>query len=111
MEHPQPPSPLITNNNTAHSLTTGSIIPKRSKVVDMGFHWLKCQEAQEQFNKKWKRGAVNRADYHSKHHSPIHHQQQRAQYVVNAAIATDNMDFMESICNVMCCMCAVVLNQ
>eukprot|EP00957_Ditylum_brightwellii_P035004 2653419-Ditylum_brightwellii.AAC.1 len=77
----------------------------------MRFHWLKCREAQKQFNIKWKRGETNRADYHSKHHHPIHHQQQRAQYVVNAAVAAENKDVMENILNVMRCMRAVVQNQ
>eukprot|EP00957_Ditylum_brightwellii_P137827 10507969-Ditylum_brightwellii.AAC.1 len=43
MGHPQPPTPLITNNNTAHGLTTGTMMPKRSKAIDMRFHWLKCR--------------------------------------------------------------------
>eukprot|EP00957_Ditylum_brightwellii_P026930 2035856-Ditylum_brightwellii.AAC.1 len=77
----------------------------------MRFHWLKCREAQKQFIIKWKRGTVNRADYHSKHHPPIHHQQQGEQDVVNAAVAADNKNVMENIHNVMRCMHAVVLNQ
>eukprot|EP00957_Ditylum_brightwellii_P180704 13766044-Ditylum_brightwellii.AAC.1 len=54
MGHPQPPTPLITDNITAHGLTTGAMIPKRSKAVNMRFHWLKCREAQQKFNIKWK---------------------------------------------------------
>eukprot|EP00957_Ditylum_brightwellii_P013748 1036451-Ditylum_brightwellii.AAC.2 len=56
MGHKQPPTSLITDNNTAHGLTIGTMIPKRSKVADMQFHWLKCCEAQQQFNIKWKKG-------------------------------------------------------
>eukprot|EP00957_Ditylum_brightwellii_P035614 2699584-Ditylum_brightwellii.AAC.1 len=111
MGHPQPPTPLITNNNTAHGLTTGSMIQKISKAVDMRFHWLKCQEAKKQFNIKWKRRETNRADYHSKHHHPSLHQQQQAQYVVNAAVAAENKCVVQNILNVMRCMCAVVQNQ
>eukprot|EP00957_Ditylum_brightwellii_P061151 4640237-Ditylum_brightwellii.AAC.1 len=111
MGHPQPPTPLITNNNTAHGLTTGRLIPKRSKVVDMCFHWLKYQEAQKQFNIKWKQGTVNRADCHSKHRHPIAHQQRCVQYVVNAAVTAENEDVVANIRNVMHCMCAVVLSQ
>eukprot|EP00957_Ditylum_brightwellii_P206597 15349148-Ditylum_brightwellii.AAC.1 len=44
--HPQPPTPLITDNNTEHQLTTGTMTPIYSKAVDMYFHWLKCREAQ-----------------------------------------------------------------
>eukprot|EP00957_Ditylum_brightwellii_P192012 14617217-Ditylum_brightwellii.AAC.1 len=70
MGHAQRPTPLITDNNTAHGLTTGSMIPKRSKAVDMRFHWLKYREAQKRFNIKWKQGDTNREDYHSKNHPP-----------------------------------------
>ena len=41
MGHPQPKTPLITDNSTAHGLTQGTMIPKRSKAMDMRFHWLK----------------------------------------------------------------------
>eukprot|EP00957_Ditylum_brightwellii_P026880 2032670-Ditylum_brightwellii.AAC.1 len=68
MGHKQPATTIITNNNTAHSLTQGTMIAKRSKAMDMRFHWLKCRSAQKQFNIKWKRGSSNKADYHSKHH-------------------------------------------
>eukprot|EP00957_Ditylum_brightwellii_P159893 12170741-Ditylum_brightwellii.AAC.1 len=46
MGHPQPKIPLITNNNTAHGLTQGSMIPKQSKAMDMQFHWLKDRKCQ-----------------------------------------------------------------
>eukprot|EP00957_Ditylum_brightwellii_P152645 11618974-Ditylum_brightwellii.AAC.1 len=87
------------------------MVPKRYKAVDMRFHWLKCQEAQKQFNIKWKCGETNRVDYHSKHHPQIHQQKQRQQYVVNAAIAAENKDVVENILKVMRCMRAVVQNQ
>eukprot|EP00957_Ditylum_brightwellii_P101483 7733528-Ditylum_brightwellii.AAC.1 len=103
--------PLITDNNTAHGLTTGGMIPKRSNAKDMHFHLLQCREAQKQFNIKWKQGERNRADYHSKHYLPIHHQQQQAQYVVNATVAAESKDVVENTLNVMCCMCTVVHNQ
>eukprot|EP00957_Ditylum_brightwellii_P174291 13269594-Ditylum_brightwellii.AAC.1 len=64
MGHPQLPTPLIADNNTAHELTTGTMVPKCSKAVDMRFHWLKCREAQQQVNIKWKKGVGNKADYH-----------------------------------------------
>eukprot|EP00957_Ditylum_brightwellii_P165527 12601700-Ditylum_brightwellii.AAC.1 len=77
----------------------------------MHFHWLKCQEAQQQFNIKWKQGDKNRADYHSKYHPPIHHQKQRPQYVMNAAVAAENKDVVKNILKVMHCMYTVVQNQ
>eukprot|EP00957_Ditylum_brightwellii_P156620 11920475-Ditylum_brightwellii.AAC.1 len=72
MGHKQPATTIVTNNNLAHNLTQGTKIAKCSKAMDMQFHWLKCCAAQKQFNINWKRGASNKADYHSKHHPPTH---------------------------------------
>eukprot|EP00957_Ditylum_brightwellii_P037015 2802628-Ditylum_brightwellii.AAC.1 len=44
--HPQPPTPLTMDNNTVHGLSIGKMVYKRSKAVDIHFHWLKCREAQ-----------------------------------------------------------------
>eukprot|EP00957_Ditylum_brightwellii_P018103 1363656-Ditylum_brightwellii.AAC.1 len=100
MGHPQAPTPLITDNNTAHGLITKAMIPKCSKVVNMRFHCLKCREAQTQFNIKWKQGTVNKADYLSRHRPPAVHQQRCSQYVVNAAVTTENKILAQQIKNV-----------
>ena len=41
MGHPQPPTNVSVDNSTAHGLTQGTMIPKKSKAMDMRFHWLK----------------------------------------------------------------------
>eukprot|EP00957_Ditylum_brightwellii_P028933 2185903-Ditylum_brightwellii.AAC.1 len=92
--HKQLSTAIITGNNTTHGLTIGTMIPKQSKTVDMQFYWLKCQEAQKQLNIEWKKGEVNKADYHSKHHAPRMHQGHRQQYVMNAAV---NENLVEGI--------------
>ena len=38
--HPQPPTPMQTDNKTAHDLLTNKIMPKALKAMDMCFHWL-----------------------------------------------------------------------
>lgn len=77
--HPQPSTTITTDNATAVGLTTGIMTPKRSKMMDMRFHWLKCREAQNQFKYSWTPASENRADYPSKHHPGAHHQRIRAQ--------------------------------
>ena len=47
MGHPQPPTNITIDNSMAHRLTQGTMIPKKSKAMDMRFHWIKCQEAQD----------------------------------------------------------------
>ena len=84
MGHPQTnPTPVTTDNNTAHGLTMGTMQSKASKPNDMRFQWLKCRKAQRLFQFLWAKGSTNRADYPSKHHPGRHHQQVRPSYVVD----------------------------
>ena len=83
MGHPQPKTPAVTDNTTAHGLIKKTMIPKRAKSYDMRFNFLKCREAQQQFDLIWKRGGVNRADYHSKKHPTKHYIDKRSEYVVD----------------------------
>jgi hypothetical protein len=43
--HPQPRTPMQTNNAMAHALLTNKILPKAPKAIDMRFHWLICHDA------------------------------------------------------------------
>ena len=38
--HAQPPTPLQTDNAMANKIVDGKITPKRTKAMDMRFHWL-----------------------------------------------------------------------
>ena len=40
MGHPQPKTPIQTNNTTAEGIINKKIQPKRTKAMDMRFHWL-----------------------------------------------------------------------
>ena len=41
LNHPQPPTPVATDNSTALGIITSSIRQKRSKAMDMRFYWVK----------------------------------------------------------------------
>jgi hypothetical protein len=43
--HPQPPTPMQTDNSTAYSVLNNKITPKATKAIDMRFHWLQCHNA------------------------------------------------------------------
>ena len=87
MGHQQPKTPTITDNSTAEGLINKTMVPKKAKNYDLRFNWLKCREAQKQFDLIWKKGKVNRADFHSKNH-PIHvYNEQRGNFVVTPATA------------------------
>ena len=40
MVHPQPSTPIKTDNATSHSILTGDILRKRSKFFDVCFNWM-----------------------------------------------------------------------
>jgi hypothetical protein len=71
--HPQPPTPVQTDNSTACGVVNNEIQPKATKAMDMRFYWLKDREAREQFRIYWRQGKLNRGDYVTKHHPAIHH--------------------------------------
>ena len=39
--HPQPPTPIQTDNSTAAGFANDTIKQKRSKAMDMRFYWIK----------------------------------------------------------------------
>ena len=79
--HPQPPTKLKTDNNTASGFANGTIKQNKTKAIDMRFDWLKCRSAQDQFDIYWAPGKVNLADYFTKHHPPAHHKALRPVYL------------------------------
>ena len=81
--HPQPPTPIKTDNSTADSFVHDNIHLKRSKSWDMRFYWLRDRTLQSQFKIFWKKGSENEADYFTKHHPTAHHKLMRKRYVIN----------------------------
>jgi len=79
--HKQPPTPLQTDNSMAEAVTNGKVQPKRTKAMDMRFHWLRDRECQQQFRIYWRPGKLNYADYWTKHHPTKHHQNIRKEFI------------------------------
>ena len=50
MGHKQLPTPSQTDNAIADAVCNGKVQPKRTKAMDMRFHWLRDRECQDQFN-------------------------------------------------------------
>ncbi len=73
MGWPQPKSLIQTDNSTALGVTNKTIVPKWSKMMDMGLWWLRCWGSQNQFRYYWDAGLKNWADYSTKHHPDIYH--------------------------------------
>ena len=81
--HPQPPTPIKTDNTTANGFVHSNINQKRSKSWDMRFHWLKDKTTQKYINVYWKKGSENDADYFTKHHRTSYHRAMRPRYVLD----------------------------
>jgi hypothetical protein len=81
MGHSQPRTPIQTDNMTAEGVINNKIQPKRTKAMDMQFHWLRDREAQGQFRIYWRPGKTNLADYFTKHHPPAHHVNVRTEFL------------------------------
>ena len=79
--HKQPPTPLQTDNAMANAVVNGIVQPKRTKAMDMRFHWLRDRESQRQFRIYWRPGKTNYADYWTKHHPSKHHEHVRREFL------------------------------
>jgi hypothetical protein len=77
MGWPQPKSPIQTDNSTASGVVNNTIVPRRSKMMDMRFWWLRCRTLQDQFRYYWDAGSKNWADYNTKHHPDTYHEAHR----------------------------------
>ena len=79
--HKQPPTPIQTDNSMAEAVVNGKVQPKRTKAMDMRFHWLRDRENRNQFKIYWRQGKTNLADYWTKHHPAKHHAGIRKQFL------------------------------
>jgi hypothetical protein len=75
--HTQPPTPLRMDNSTAYGIVNEIIKQKRSKAMDMRYHWLTDRVRQKQFDVYWRPGRENLGDCHTKHNSAQHHKDMR----------------------------------
>jgi hypothetical protein len=71
--HPQPRTPIQTDNSTAEGVINSRVHLKCTKLMDMRFEWLLDRAQQGQFCIFWRPGKTNLADYFTKHHPPVHH--------------------------------------
>jgi hypothetical protein len=71
--HTQPPTPLRTDSSTAFGIVNETIKHKRSKAMDMRYHWLTDRVRQKQFDVYWRPGRENLGDYHTNRNSAQHH--------------------------------------
>ena len=75
--HPQPPTPIQTDNSVAESFAAATIKQRRSKTIDMRYYWIQDRQDLKQIEVYWKPKQMNMADYFTKHHPSYHHRKMR----------------------------------
>jgi hypothetical protein len=60
------------DNSTAFGIMNETIKQKRSKAMDMRYHWLK-DRVHKKIDVYWRPGKEHLGHYHTKHHSTQHH--------------------------------------
>ena len=81
MGHPQPATPIQTDNSNATGIANGTVYQRKSKAMDMRFYWVQDRVRQKHFIVYWRPGSQNLAAYFTKHFPAAHHQQIRPQYL------------------------------
>ena len=81
MQWPQPPTPITVDNSTAAGLARDTIKANKSRAMDMRLHWIQDRAQQRQFLVTWVPGKLNKADYFTKLHAPIHHHRMHFVYL------------------------------
>lgn len=69
--YPQPPTYILTDNKCAEGIANNTIKPKRTKSLEMQYHWLRDRVARKQFIVEWRPGVHNLADFFTKP-LPVH---------------------------------------
>lgn len=82
LDHPQPPTPLKTDNSTSYSFVHCNIRQKKSKSWDMRYDWLRDREVLKHLRVYWQEGIKKLADYFTKHFPPNYHRSIRGQYLL-----------------------------
>jgi hypothetical protein len=82
MGWPQLPTNITTDNKTACGIANRTTKMKRSKAMDMRWHWIRDKVDQGEFTVHWRAGKHSVADFLTKAHPSSHCREQRYLYVL-----------------------------
>ena len=71
--YPQLPTPMTCDNSCAVGIAKKSFTQKRSKTIDMRYHWIQDQIILDNFTVTWAASKDNLADVFTKAHPVSHH--------------------------------------
>eukprot|EP00957_Ditylum_brightwellii_P116816 8909705-Ditylum_brightwellii.AAC.1 len=75
MGHPQPLTPIMTDNTTAYGIVKDTVKQQRSRTIDMSFYWIRDRCQQGHFQVYWRPHDENLGDYHMRNHPVSHHRE------------------------------------
>jgi hypothetical protein len=81
MGYPQGPTRIICDNKCAVGIANDTVKQKRSKAIDMRFHWIRDRARQGHFEIDWHPGKENVADFFTKIYSVKDHLAMRRKLV------------------------------
>ena len=64
--YPQPPTIILCDNKYAHGIATDTVKPKRTKSIDMKYHWIRDRIRAGHFSVRWRKSSDNLADFFTK---------------------------------------------
>ena len=83
----QPPTTILCDNKCAYGIATDTIKPKRTKSIDMKFHWTRDRIRLGQFHVVWRKGQHNLADFFTKS-LPVHQHKKTSSLLVQVPPVT-----------------------
>ena len=85
--YPQGQTVILCDNKCAEGVALDIIKPKRTKSIDMRYHWIRDRIQQQQFIVAWRKGANNLADFFTKP-LPLHAHQSLMPLLVHTSPAS-----------------------
>ena len=70
--YPQAATPMVTDNTTANGIANNTVRLKRSKAIDMRYHWVRDRVERGEYTVSWGPGTTNDGDYFTKIHPASH---------------------------------------
>jgi len=83
--YPQSETEIFCDNLCAVGIAHNTLNLKRTKTIDMRYHWIRDQVKQKKFKVTWKAGKLNLADFFTKAHPVHHHIAIRSKYVLKGS--------------------------
>ena len=80
--YPQTETEIFCDNLCAVGIANNTFNLKRTKTIDMRYHWIRDQVEMKVFKITWKAGKLNLADFFTKAHPVKHHLSIRWKYVL-----------------------------